>query len=217
MFLFFFSSVSVLRFTNPLSDLESRILQLPVASPQKIKTTNFQNSCTKNYILVSNDFIPTNPNTSPSMVFFSSYHRTSTSKLPFCSCTTARVEKFSQLPIFTHHTMFGAFRSSLVAYGGYLWKKAPRLSQPQKQRLRRRMQLVDHNIEVLYQSLKQDNSVSTGYKKIDALKFEFPKENEMSPRDKYTTFDKKVRGYRKSVHFVPKWTKKSFRENPKYF
>lgn len=79
------------------------------------------------------------------------------------------------------------------------------------------MQLVDHNIEVLYQSLKQDNSVSTGYKKIDALKFEFPKENEMLPRDKYTTFDKKVRGYRKLVHFVPKWTKKSFRENPKYF
>ncbi|PVH14594.1 uncharacterized protein CXQ87_002739 [Candidozyma duobushaemuli] len=97
--------------------------------------------------------------------------------------------------------MLGAFRSTLVAYGGYLWKKAPRMSQPQKQRLRRRMQLVDHNIEVLYQSLKPENEVSTGFKKIDALKFDFPKEYELSTKDKYTTFDKKVRGYRKSVHF----------------
>lgn len=79
------------------------------------------------------------------------------------------------------------------------------------------MQLVDRNIEVLYQSLKQENSASTGYKKIDALKFDFPKENEMLTKDKYTAFDKKVRGYRKSVHFVPKWTKKSFRDHPKYF
>lgn len=113
--------------------------------------------------------------------------------------------------------MFGAFKSSLTAYGGYLWKKAPRLSPPQKQRLRRRMQMVDHNIDVLYESLKPKDGVMTGYKKIDALKFALPKEQEMTPRDKYTTFDKKVRGYRKSVHLVPKWTKKSFRENPQYF
>lgn len=113
--------------------------------------------------------------------------------------------------------MFGAFKSSLTAQGGYLWKKAPRLSPPQKQRLRNRMRQVDQNIEVLYQSLKPENDVKTGYKKIDALKFSFPKEDEMSPRDKYTTFDKKARGYRKHVHLVPKWTKLSFRENPKYF
>lgn len=113
--------------------------------------------------------------------------------------------------------MFGPFKSTLVAYGGYLWKKAPRLSPPQKQRLRNRMKLVDRNIEILYQSLKPKDTVSTGYKKIDYLKFDFPKESEMVPRDKYTTFDKKVKDYRKSVHLVPKWTKKSFRENPKYF
>lgn len=79
------------------------------------------------------------------------------------------------------------------------------------------MKMVDHNIEVLYQSLKQPGSKSTGYKRIDYLKFEFPKEKDMLPRDKYTTFDKNSKDYRKSVHLIPKWTKKSFRENPKYF
>lgn len=113
--------------------------------------------------------------------------------------------------------MFGAFRASLPSFGGYLWKKAPRLSPPQKNRLRKRMQLVDRNIEVLYQSLKKDNQELTGYKKIDYLKFKYQKEADMLPKDKYTTFDKKAKDYRKSVHLVPKWTKKSFRENPKYF
>ncbi|EEQ38976.1 hypothetical protein CLUG_03102 [Clavispora lusitaniae ATCC 42720] len=113
--------------------------------------------------------------------------------------------------------MFGVFRGTLARCGGYLWKKAPRLSPPQKQRLRNRMKLVDRNIEILYQSLKPANAKSTGFKKIDYLKFELPKEAQMSPRDKYTTFDKKSKGYRKSVHLIPKWTKKSFRENPKYF
>lgn len=113
--------------------------------------------------------------------------------------------------------MFGPFRSTLSACGGYLWKKAPRLSPPQKNRLRNRMKLVDRNIEVLYKSLKPENEVSTGYKKIDALKFTILPESEMSTRDKYTTFDKKAKGYRKSLHLVPKWTKLSFRLNPKYF
>lgn len=81
------------------------------------------------------------------------------------------------------------------------------------------MQLVDRNIEVLYQSLKPagEGQVSTGHPKIDHLKFVFPKENEMKPVDKYTTFNKNAKNYRKAVHHVPKWTKLSFRENPKYF
>lgn len=113
--------------------------------------------------------------------------------------------------------MFGAFHSTLTACGGYLWKKAPRLSIPQKARLRKRMRLVDSNIQAIYRSLKVDGERLTGYKKIDYLMFDFPKEKQMTARDKYTTFDKKAKGYRKSVHLVPKWTKKSFRENPKYF
>lgn len=113
--------------------------------------------------------------------------------------------------------MFGAFKSTLALSGGYLWKVAPRMSRPQKFRLRKRMRLVDENIEVLYKSLKAENGESTGYRKIDHLKFNFPKEHEMTARDKYTTFDKKAKNYRKSVHRMSKWTKRSFRENPKYF
>lgn len=112
---------------------------------------------------------------------------------------------------------FGAFRSSGILSGGYLWKFAPRMSGPQKYRLRRRMKQVDENIEVLFQSLKKTDEVDTGFAKIDNLKFNFPKENELSVNDKYTTFDKKVKNYRKSLHRVPKWTKKSFRENPEHF
>lgn len=79
------------------------------------------------------------------------------------------------------------------------------------------MKAVDQNIETVYQSLKPADSKYTGYAKIDYLKFQFPKEHQLSPTDKYTTFDKKVKGYRKSLHKVPKWTKLSFREFPKYF
>ncbi|ODV77290.1 mitochondrial ribosomal protein L31 [Suhomyces tanzawaensis NRRL Y-17324] len=117
--------------------------------------------------------------------------------------------------------MFGAFKSTATLSGGYLWKFAPRLSVPQKYRLRQRMKTVDANVEVLYQSLIQhqgkQEGEKTGFGKIDYLKFDMPKEAEMSPRDKYTTFSRNEKHYRKDLHRVPKWTKKSFRENPKYF
>lgn len=105
--------------------------------------------------------------------------------------------------------------------GGYLWKKAPRLSLPQKYRLRQRMKTVDSNIEAIYQGMialqgKQAGE-PTGLSKVDFLKFDLPKEHELAPRDKYTTFDKKVKNYRKDLHLVPKWTKKTFRVFPKYF
>ena len=45
----------------------------------------------------------------------------------------------------------------------------------------------------------------------------FPKENQMSSKDKYTVFDRKEKGYRKGIHKVPKWTKVSMRNNPKFF
>lgn len=44
-----------------------------------------------------------------------------------------------------------------------------------------------------------------------------PKENEMHPRDKYTVFAPKGVNFRKSVHKVPKWTRKSLRVNPRGF
>lgn len=39
----------------------------------------------------------------------------------------------------------------------------------------------------------------------------------MLPRDKYTMFDRKARGYRKGVHKLPKWTRVSQRLNPPGF
>lgn len=48
-------------------------------------------------------------------------------------------------------------------------------------------------------------------------KTDMPTEGEMLPRDKYSIFDKKVRGYRKSVHKLPKWTRVSQRLNPPGF
>jgi hypothetical protein len=36
---------------------------------------------------------------------------------------------------------------------------------------------------------------------------ELPKEHEMPARDKYTVFSPRVRGYRKGIHKVPKWTR----------
>jgi hypothetical protein len=48
-------------------------------------------------------------------------------------------------------------------------------------------------------------------------KADMPTEQEMLPKDKYSIFDKKVRGYRKGVHKLPKWTRVSQRLNPPGF
>ncbi|KAF2768355.1 hypothetical protein EJ03DRAFT_344008 [Teratosphaeria nubilosa] len=54
-------------------------------------------------------------------------------------------------------------------------------------------------------------------KLIERWKAEMPPEAEMLPRDKYTMFDRKQRGYRKGVHKLPKWTRVSQRLNPPGF
>ncbi|KAL9531696.1 hypothetical protein SMMN14_04254 [Sphaerulina musiva] len=54
-------------------------------------------------------------------------------------------------------------------------------------------------------------------KLLERWKAEMPTEAEMLPRDKYSIFDKKVRGYRKGVHKLPKWTRVSQRLNPPGF
>lgn len=54
-------------------------------------------------------------------------------------------------------------------------------------------------------------------KLIERWKTEMPTEQEMLPRDKYSMFDKKARGYRKGVHKLPKWTRLSQRLNPPGF
>ena len=52
---------------------------------------------------------------------------------------------------------------------------------------------------------------------LERWKAEMPTEAEMLPRDKYTMFDRKAKGYRKGVHKLPKWTRMSQRLNPPGF
>ncbi|QIW94533.1 hypothetical protein AMS68_000051 [Peltaster fructicola] len=55
------------------------------------------------------------------------------------------------------------------------------------------------------------------FKRLERWKEDMPTEAEMLPRDKYSMFDRKVRGYRKGVHKLPKWTRVSQRLNPPGF
>ncbi|OQN98521.1 hypothetical protein B0A48_15782 [Cryoendolithus antarcticus] len=54
-------------------------------------------------------------------------------------------------------------------------------------------------------------------KLVERWKAEMPTEREMLPKDKYTMFDRKAKGYRKGVHKLPKWTRVSQRVNPPGF
>lgn len=54
-------------------------------------------------------------------------------------------------------------------------------------------------------------------KVLERWKAEMPTEAEMLPKDKYTIFDRKARGYRKGIHKLPKWTRLSQRVNPPGF
>ncbi|CAO1618025.1 unnamed protein product [Parajaminaea phylloscopi] len=105
--------------------------------------------------------------------------------------------------------MFGAFKPSSVAMGGLLWKNPWRLSSPRKMRVRERLRDVDQVIATVAASGIQCRALTRA--------LELPTEAEMDPRDKYSTFDKKGRGFRKSVHKVPKWTRLTLRTNPKGF
>ncbi|GAK65386.1 mitochondrial ribosomal protein L31 [Moesziomyces antarcticus] len=102
--------------------------------------------------------------------------------------------------------MFGAFRASMPSLGGLLWKNPWRLSSPRKNRVRMRLRAVDDVIATLQQSNIQCASLNRA--------LAIPTESQMLPKDKYTTFSKHDRGFRKSVHKVPKWTRKTIRENP---
>lgn len=102
--------------------------------------------------------------------------------------------------------MFGAFRPSLPSLGGLLWKNPWRLSSTRKNRVRMRLRAVDDVISTLQQSQIECNALQRA--------LNLPSESQMLPKDKYTTFSKHDRGFRKSVHKVPKWTRKTIRENP---
>ncbi|KAI9775840.1 MAG: hypothetical protein M1816_005720, partial [Peltula sp. TS41687] len=69
-----------------------------------------------------------------------------------------------------------------------------RLSRHQKARARKRLRAVDNVISVVDQALAKQG-LST--RAIERWKEEMPAEQEMVPRDKYTIFDRKVRGIAK--------------------
>ncbi|KAF3936256.1 hypothetical protein ABW19_dt0206123 [Dactylella cylindrospora] len=107
--------------------------------------------------------------------------------------------------------MFGAFRPTNALLGGLLWKIPWRLSRPQKYRQRQRLRRVDRVVETIDNALAKYGMKSQA---VETWKAEMPTEAEMSPKDKYTLFDKKHRGYRKGIHKLPKWTRVSQRINP---
>ncbi|KAI9888675.1 MAG: hypothetical protein M1814_006530 [Vezdaea aestivalis] len=107
--------------------------------------------------------------------------------------------------------MSGAFRGSPILSGGLLWKRPWRMSTPQKARHRERLKKVDKVISVVDKALEK---AGMSIKQIEKWKTDMPAEHEMYPRDKYTVFDRKEKGYRKGIHKVPKWTRVTQRRNP---
>ena len=57
--------------------------------------------------------------------------------------------------------------------------------------------MVDAVISTVENSLAKQGFVS---KPITRWREDMPSENEMVPRDKYTVFDRKEKGYRKGIH-----------------
>ncbi|KAI9291475.1 hypothetical protein K502DRAFT_296879 [Neoconidiobolus thromboides FSU 785] len=95
--------------------------------------------------------------------------------------------------------MFGAFRASSVSLGGLLWKVPWRMSASRKANVRKRLKQVDEVVE----QLNQSGFTCRRLEEFNKL----PKENEMTPREKYTVFSKSAKGHRKALHKVPKYTK----------
>ncbi|PKI84090.1 hypothetical protein MVES1_002229 [Malassezia vespertilionis] len=103
----------------------------------------------------------------------------------------------------------GAFRPSGAALSGLLWKNPWRLSSTRKTRVRQRLRDVDGVIEAVRASGVECKAL--------ARDLQLPSESAMEPRDKYTVFSPRGVNFRKSVHKVPKWTRKTLRVNPRGF
>lgn len=93
--------------------------------------------------------------------------------------------------------MFGPFRVTSPLSGGLLWKIPWRLSKFQKRRQRERLRAVDDVVATVGAALAKRGET---LKVLERWKAEMPAEAEMLPRDKYTMFDRKAKGYRKGIH-----------------
>ncbi|KAG2172627.1 hypothetical protein INT44_002642 [Umbelopsis vinacea] len=105
--------------------------------------------------------------------------------------------------------MFGAFRSTFVAQSGLLWKNPFRMSATRKANVRKRLKAVDDVIATVSAS-------GVECKALDQA-MQLPRECEMLARDKYSVFSRHSKGHRKSLHKVPKFTKKTIRTSPPGF
>ncbi|KAJ1826690.1 hypothetical protein LPJ63_002439 [Coemansia sp. RSA 2711] len=94
----------------------------------------------------------------------------------------------------------GAFRPSFTPFGGRAWRIPWRLSKTRKANVRKRLREVDSVVDVLAASGVQCKQLEIA----QAL----PRESEMAPRDKYTTFSRTAAHHRKGVHKVPHFTKR---------
>lgn len=91
-----------------------------------------------------------------------------------------------------------------------VYRKNPwRMSATRKARVRQRLRDVDTVIDTIRTSGVQCRALE--YAK------QLPTESEMHPRDKYTVFSPHGANFRKSVHKVPKFTRKTLRVNPRGF
>lgn len=104
--------------------------------------------------------------------------------------------------------MFGPFRVTNPLSGGLLWKTPWRLSKFQKRRQRMRLRAVDNVVATLDAALQKKGETMES---LERWKSEMPTEAEMMPRDKYSIFDRKVKGYRKGIH-----SEFSFLSHPSY-
>ncbi|KAJ1730673.1 hypothetical protein LPJ61_002894 [Coemansia biformis] len=95
----------------------------------------------------------------------------------------------------------GAFRPSLAVLGGKEWRIPWRLSKTRKANVRKRLREVDSVIDTLVAS-------GVECKQLDLIR-DLPREHEMLPRDKYTTFSRTASKHRKGVHKVPHFTKRA--------
>lgn len=68
----------------------------------------------------------------------------------------------------------------------------------QKARQRKRLRAVDKVVDTVSAALQRNGLPQT--KSIQRWYAEMPREEEMLPRDKYTIYDRKERGYRKGIH-----------------
>ena len=117
-----------------------------------------------------------------------------------CALRRVTMVSFSDKPSALSHLVPQRQRSlpvSVVLANRYHRKTPWRLSSPQKRRQRKRLRAVDAVVATLDQALSK-RGLTLGA--IERWKKDMPGHDEMVPRDKYTIFDRKVRGYRKSIH-----------------